>query len=514
MNTAHWAAASVATAAVLGAVPALAQVSGPTPGSSISTSASITEQIVFTAPVVTVRRIDIVSTQIIGRLQGGTIFDQSYPVPFADPAAQAGLASARMAITTHGGPGVVINAPVRTQRTETLTSSVASRFTLNRTDEATTVDFQSGPSTLQVGGFYVFRPNDVQGPCSAAIAALPATTRPVCGPDTRTPFNIVAGTANINTLLTRTFFVDETRDQTDTNRIFEQYELNGTVVAIGTVHAAVQSGLFDRGGWLLGRMGAGDAGLWGEAHAMRVRHGDQRSSWGLAAGYGFAAGSGLTLSIGVDHGRTDIDVPGALESGRFDLTEVGVSAHYERGGFSASLTGVHGFGKANTLRTIAGTSSARYDVSLTGVAFEFGYAVDAGGLTLRPVAAFDHVVARNGTFTESDTLGLIARGHSVTRSRASAGLETATNAGAVRLSVAARYVAILDGRTRTLPVAFAIAPTTPLVMSGEREPDSVQVDAGARLTLGPGATLAFAYQRRFGGGYTAQTALVRLVAGF
>jgi hypothetical protein len=492
-------------AAMLQPTAARAQV-----GDGITETASITEAIVFTPPAVTLRRIDTFSTRIIGRLQGGTVFDQSFAVAFADPAVQGGVASAILAITTRGGPGVVIAAPARTQRTETLTSSVStSLFTLNRIAETVTVTTAVGPTTISIVRFPT---PPATPPCFAAVQDLPSSTRPVCPPATPTPVTIPDGTININTNVESTYFVDETRSQTDTYLTFEQYEINGNVVAIGTVHAAVQSGLFDLGGRLLRRLGEAEAdGLWGDAYGMRVRHGDRRLTSGLAAGYSLAAAPGLRLTMAVDHGWVDIDVPGALEAGDLQLTEIGASARLDRGPFSAALSGVYGFGSADTLRSIAGASRADYDVRLAGASLDVGYTLDAGrGWRISPVAGLDHVRIRSDRFTETDALGLVAGDHDADRTRASAGVEIDHHTGAVALSASARYVAILDGDERILPVAFAVAPGTTLLMEGSREPDTAQFGVHAQFTVAPGAAIAIGYDGRFGDDYEGHAASLGL----
>jgi hypothetical protein len=462
---------------------------------------SIVERIIFLPPVITVSRVDTFSTRIIGRLQGGVLFDQTYPVAFTDPLAQSGVSAAMLAITTIGGPGVVIAAPVRTQRTESLVSSVStSTFSLNRTEQAATSETIAGSASLPtylIGGF-----NQAGlGPCEAVIATLPSTTRPVCGPDTRTPLAAPANTFITNALIDNTHFVDEARAQTDTWLIFEQWEVNGTVVAIGTVHAAVQSALFDQSGRLLGRLPEQGGGAWGEIYGARVRHGDRRDTHGLAGGFGVAVTPGLTLGLGVDHGWIDIDVPGAMESGELDLTEVGASVRLHRGPFSAALSAVYGFGSAETLRTIVGSSRAAYDVRLAGAALDIGYTLEAGGWRIRPVAGLDHVRIESNGFIETDTLGLAAADHASGRTRASLGVEVSRDLGRVELAASARYVAVLDGGERTLPVAFAIAPGTPLVMTGREEGDSALVGARARFAIAPRASLTLSYDGRFGPGY-------------
>src|SRR5687767_1324673 len=79
-------------------------------GGTLTTTTSTTHAITFT-PTTTTQRIDTFSTGIIGRLNGGTVFDRTFNAAFGDPVVQAGVNAARAAITTAGGPGVVIAGP-------------------------------------------------------------------------------------------------------------------------------------------------------------------------------------------------------------------------------------------------------------------------------------------------------------------------------------------------------------------------------------------------------------------
>ncbi|WP_260583340.1 hypothetical protein [Sphingopyxis sp. PET50] len=120
-----------------------------------------------------------------------------------------------------------------------------------------------------------------------------------------TPNNVAVGDINFNTITNTEYTIDQTTETTNTTTISEQYTLTGQVVAVGTIHAEVQSGLFDLGGRLLGRLGrieAGNAG-WGEFYGFRVNQRGRRDAWGFAGGVGVAVAPGVTLAAGVDHGQ-------------------------------------------------------------------------------------------------------------------------------------------------------------------------------------------------------------------
>lgn len=92
---------------------------------------SQTESLVFNPATVTTTNATNYSTQILGRLNGGTpLYDQTFGVPFNDPIAQAGVTVARAAITTAGGPGVIIGAPVLTASSSNTASTSVTSYAL------------------------------------------------------------------------------------------------------------------------------------------------------------------------------------------------------------------------------------------------------------------------------------------------------------------------------------------------------------------------------------------------
>ena len=125
-------------------------------------------------------------------------------------------------------------------------------------------------------------------------------------------------------------------------------------------------------------------------------------------------------------------------------------------------------------------------------------------------AGIDHVRISSDGFTESDALGLVAGDQSASRTRATAGLSLGRNFGGFSIAAAARYIAVLDGGDRSLPVAFAIAPTRPLDMSGPGEPDGALLGARISIPVARGTSLSLGYDGRFGGGYTAHTGTIAL----
>lgn len=462
---------------------------------SFSLTTSERQSIVFSSPVVTTNRINAFSTQIIGRLLGGQpLYDQTFAAAYNSLTVQNAVMAARAAITAAGGPGVIIGDPVRTAATTTTTTITgASTFALTgtqSTQEQGVLTF--GPATLTVGAL-----------STCNVGSLPSATRPSCV-DGGTTLVLGLNDSNVNVNTNVVYTVAETRTDTVTETLSEIWELNGQVAAVGSIHAEVQSGLFDLGARLLNRLTGplpANAG-WGEIYAFRVSQAGRRDAYGFAAGANVALAEGLSVAFGLDHGRLDIDVPGAREEGDVTLTELGGALRLERGPFTAAVSATYGWGRAETLRTIIGNSGADYDVRVSGVAFDMGYAFQTGGWTLRPVAGLDYVSVRTDGFTEGDMLGLAVAKQKVDRVRASAGLEAGRSWGNVRLSASARYLSVLDGDERVIPVAFAIAPGRVLEMAAPNEPDTALLGARARLNLSPAVSLWLAYDGRFGSDYT------------
>lgn len=462
------------------------------PENSFTTSTR--ESLIFNAPTVVTNRVTNYSTQIIGRLLGGQpLYDQTFAFAFGSAQVQAGVVAARMAITTAGGPGVIVGDPVRTSSSTTSTTSSQSIFSLagpGVSTPATVTTF--GPAVIQIGAL-----------STCSVASLPSAARPTCTTG-GTNYAVGDDETNFNLITTTTYTINEARTDTITDTLREVYELNGQVVAVGTIHAEVQSGLFDLGSRLLNRLTGPlpvNAG-WGEVYAFRVSQAGRRDARGFAAGANVTLAPGLTMAFGLDHGSLDIDVPGAQEEGDVTLTELGGALRLERGPFTAALSATYGWGNAETLRTIIGSSGADYDVRVAGVAVDLGYAIETGGWTLRPVAGLDYVSVSTDGFTETDMLGLAVGKQSTSRVRASAGMEASRSWGNFQLAASARYLAVLDGDERIIPVAFAIAPGQVLDMAAPSEPDTALLGARARLAVSPAVSLWLAYDGRFGSDYT------------
>jgi uncharacterized protein with beta-barrel porin domain len=535
-------------------------------GGNVTFTSSTTHGITFT-PTTTTTRIDNFTTEIIGRLNGGTVFDQTFNAAFSDPVVQAGVNAARAAITAAGGPGVVIVGPNLVSSTTTLQNSTSTTL-FTQTGTNTTVSTQQtiGPGTILIGG--------TPPPCPS-IAALPSATRPTTAGCLSQPntFFVAPGTSNINTNTHSQYFVDEAISTTNTFLTAEVYALIGATRAIGFAHTSVISGAFDLATRFLRRLGdesdfddngvlngpgaplafapadnarddlppqllayaamptkapaappgapatrylawAEGYGLWSRTAAQGAFPGDDRRAAGIAGGFGYRVTPNLRLGFGVDQGRQSIALDAISESANVDLTQVGAHAAFRSGGFIANAAAIYGFGDVNASRSLPGiVASASYDVKLWGVLGEAGYRLRYGNWRVVPKVGLDWIRVETGAFTESGTFALTAGDHATDRTRIWGGLEFGQRfspgpASWLDLSAYGRVVGVVSGQGGPLlPVAFAAAPGVPLTIQGASEND-IGFDAGAKaaLAITANAIVYAAYDGRFRDGYEAHAA--------
>ena len=481
---------------------------------------SQTESLVFSPATVTTINVTTYATQILGRLNGGTpLYDQTFGVPFSDPAAKAGVTAAQAAITTAGGPGVIIGAPVLTASSGNTTSSSVSAYSLAGTQTTTAAlpILTFGPNTIATGQL-----------SACNVGGLPGGTRPTCQSLSGTPYVLAVGELNYNTITNTEYTIDQTTTTTNTTTQFEQWTLFGTVQAFGMAHTAVQSATLDANSRFLRRLGdeanggtdqpfhswIEGYGVWSHEKAQGGVSGDNRNLYGIAGGISGTVSPGFTLGVGIDHGNTDITLDSAFaESGRIDLTQIGVNAGFASGPWFADLAATYGFADAGTTHAVGGVSSASYGIRTRGALAETGYRFDLdGGFRITPSVGLDYTAMRSDGFTETGGLALSANGHSTDRTRIWAGLNVGQNLGNFDWSVYGRLVGVVAGDERLLPVTFYGVPTTVAGMS-EAE---IGGDAGARVSYKFARSAEFfaRYDGRFRDGFTAHAATAGVKVSF
>lgn len=537
-------------------VPAKAQVVGD------SFTDAFVQTLTFNPAIVTTIQRNAFSTQVLGRLNGGTVFDQTFAAAVADPSVQAGFSLARLAITTAGGPGVIIGAPHLLSSNTTSSTSSSSLFSLAGSSSTVRTEVLFGPGTVTTGAV-----------STCTVPNTPTATRPTCTTGGGTPRAVGDDETNFNTIHTTNSTINTATTNTTTTTLAEVWALDGTVQSVGTAHTSAISGVFDLATRFLRRLddesgfddtgsvsngfgppmafaADGEArrndlppellayakapvykapapapfapryggwaegyGLWSRASSQGAVPGDSRRAAGVAGGFTYQATPNLMFGFGVDQGWQHIDLDAVSESARTDLTQFGVSGAFRSGNFIANASASYGFGDVGTSRNLPGlAASASYDTTLVGVLGEVGYRLRFGDLRLTPKAGVDFISVRTDAFTELGALALAAQSHTTDRTRVYAGLEAAqrfavTPVSKLDLSGYGRVVDVVSGADVLLPVAFAVAPGAPLVVQGLSEGD-VGFDAGAKaaLALTPNALVYAAYDGRFRDGFEAHAA--------
>lgn len=153
--------------------------------------------------------------------------------------------------------------------------------------------------------------------------------------------------------------------------------------------------------------------------------GDKRQIWGGVAGIGARVAPGINVGFSVDHSRSAIDVPLALQSATIDLTQLGFNASVDKGPWTWAIALVHGFGNIHSSRdTGLGFASARYNARLDGAISELSYYWNLDQSRIVPKAGLEYVHARTGSFQEIGGLDpVMATGATVQRMRVLVGAE-------------------------------------------------------------------------------------------
>jgi len=437
----------------------------PNGGGSNINPVAIQESLSFSTPTTTTVQTTATDTELVGKLNGATLFDQTYTAAFATPTVQAGVQSAEAVITKAGGPGVVIGAPTLVSQNVSTSSTTSTLYSHNSANYTATVteatyfgptqvignpaDFDSGsvfPSP------YVMDPN--AGMISACtLPAAPTSVKPTCAAVTSTPLIVEAGQTAIVITSAFVYSIDTAVTTTDTTTTTDVYDINATggVQTIGTVHADVVAAGFDQADRFSGRLlqaGTDDSApstapqpsaplgyaeplladvvgkalakpvaapspwhAWAETYGYFIREGssasfpgDTREALGVNGGIGYDLTNNFRLGAAFDVGETRIDADAVGERATVDLSEVGLYGAWRSGPFYASAAGTLGWGSAST--TVAPTGlgvadSASNSLAVDSVSAETGYHIALQGFTLTPSLGGAWFHVDSGGFTES-----------------------------------------------------------------------------------------------------------------
>ena len=525
---------------------------GPEGGSTVVTN-SANYAVSFAPATLTTIQTTAFDTELIGKLNGGVIlYDQSFNAAFGTPTVAAGVTAAITAITTAGGPGVVITGPTLASHTVTTNSVSNSVYSLDAAQPqplvATTSTF--GPATVNASLFSgnpgtngnPANPNaGVYSACSG-ISTLPSTTKPTCTAVNGGTFTVLAGQQDINVNTTTTYLIDTATTTTDTTLTTEVYDINGQVVqGIGTVRGAVAdqgfdaTDRFDRRLLDAGPNGGADGstpgdpiwlegyGYWSATGAAGGFPGDRATGSGINGGIDYDFHGGFKLGAAVDYDSASIDEGAVGEHAGLSLVQAGVYGGWRKGSLFAALAATYGWGSASTSVTPTGiteTAVSRYSPSTAGVSAEAGDRFVVHGVALTPSigAAWTHI--NSGGFTETgSTLDLTGPSYGYDRYKGWAGLaaEDTINTGgggSVTLRAYGRAMVMGGADVVALPVTF-VGSTTPLAIDGA-DTGAFGGDLGASAEWRIGHTVqAFAaYDARLRQRYSSQTGSLGLKVSF
>ncbi|MEJ0025427.1 MAG: autotransporter outer membrane beta-barrel domain-containing protein [Rhizomicrobium sp.] len=533
-------------------------------------TASTSEELVFNAPSVVTNQTTSFRTELIGKITGGApLYDRTFALPFSDPAVQAGVGQARLAITTAGGPGVVILGPTLTSRTVTTTSSSVTTYSLDHTvisNTVTTFDNGTIPGTDFVinqtngevsyngavigafsapceatGGlspicFYVVENvvnGVVRGPtpslyigtrstCGVSVASLPSTARPTCSSG-GTPVLLAGGQVVFNVDTGTTDYIDQATTTTTDTLTSEVYTLTGTVKPIGTVHAVAAVAGFEQAEGFIARLFAmsDDAqGLWidgwGQASTTPGRGdtpGDSRSGGGINGGFQYRLTDALRIGASVDWGRTSLGLHDAGESGGFDLTTAAFNAAFESGPLFAHAAIGLGSGHLSTTVSPIGlgeTATSRDGVNVYFGGAEAGWRFTMDDVVLTPHAGLTYTGVHMGGFVETGSaLALQAPSADFRRGQFYAGLDASIPLSpSFEVGGFTRVATRFGDLAPRLPVSFTAG--GPLLVIEAPGDDGTGADLGlhAGYALADGIQAFAAYEAFTGGRSVNQSANV------
>ncbi len=533
-------------------------------GSVFTTSQG--ESIVFNTPTVTKTTLDTYATTVQGRLVGGSLlYNQTFDQPFGSATVNGGVTAARLAITTAGGPGVVIAAPRLISHSVTSSTTVTgATYSLNHaeTSEAliqyvgnvdangdATMDAytETADDGLVINTVYAPLITGIQSTCD--VSNLPSTARPTCHDVTPQPLSgatecvffhpnelppclagttisliPVSGAIVVVDQVNTTDYVDEADTATTTNLTSETYLIEGTVKPLGTLHVMAPVAIFEDGEGFLDRlsaMGSG-SGPWLEAWTGQSKTkadgdlpGGARDSHGLNGGLQ-GEKNGFRLGIAVSSGAADLKIRGAGEYGRADLTDVALYAGWQGGPWFVSAAAGHGHGRiASTVSPIGTNESAfadrGFDSAFAGI--QGGVNLPLGRATVTPELGASHVRARMDALQEQGSdFALRGNGNTYHRDAAYAGVSVSLPVTpTLSLQVTARALDRSGVLSPALAVGFAGAPDAELTLTGPRDKaGALEAGVSATWTIGAHAQAYAGYDTVSSGRVTGTTARLGL----
>ena len=511
------------------------QINGPSHSFSCSGdtffTATYDTALVFNPATVTTRNVDLYTTELVGKLDGGTIlYDHTFNSAFNAPEVQSGVTAAMAAITTAGGPGVVITSPKLVSHTVTTSTASSSVYTVAAVATSQTAATYVGPGTFPGLHYYASGSTDggnfiwtVTNPelapalpgqntvCTPVLSTanditvdnntvttVPVGTvlaeKPVCTANVGGSIALDGGQTQINLNTTTTFTIDTATTDTVTTTTAEVYDIDGVSVhGIGMIHAVAPVAVFDQSEGFAGRAFealSGGAWLtpWGSRGTTAARGsvaGDRRDAWGMDGGLARNFGP-LRLGMAIDTGSTDLTLSDGSERGRLDMAGAGVFAQVGSAtGWGLSLGAGQSGGKVRTSVNVPGfadTAQAHEKISEQWLAAEVRDTLKLGRWTVTPNAGMTSAKTDLKGFSESGSMFDLSGGAaSPHRTREWAGVDLAYAVGAkLNLSAGIKAVHFTGAVTPSRPVAYVAFPD----VTGLSETAPVARANGASLDLG------------------------------
>lgn len=481
------------------------------------------------------RRNDSYQVRILARVEGQSVFDETFIYALSSTVTQAGLAEARSLRrwNANGAPGVLVwSGPVLTEFYEEFLDS----FTDVSTQTVNAGTFVTVQTTYGDGDNPYVWYND-RGSCYDTGTTGATNVEPYDGAfancDFADEFYVAPGDVNVNTHTTTYINTVERYFTNEDYMNYETYELSAEVVLIGSGHASVQSSTFASGAEFIerltqqsftgGRAGLGDAvfasnagasaspravarpfRVWAEGYGGSGNVdgdgavvGHERSTSGFAGGFVYTPDRAWSFGAAIDSGETEIEAVGAPEQAEVSLTQAGAHVAYNARSWFANAAALYGSGDVEARHgdtTLGGVSVAAYDASLIAIGGEAGRRFAAGGFEVAPSVGADWIRSTTDAFSETGGVALMADENTAERASAWLALTASrtwrlSEGVSFGLSARGRYTRVLSGEDRSLPVAFVGAPAERLTITGAEE-EEANTRAGLSAMLGFGSNLA------------------------
>lgn len=464
------------------------------------------------------QRNDAYETHVGGTFDGLTLFDLTFYRAIDDDDVEAALAAQLQprGVALHGAPAVLTWGEVEfVDGWEEFVDSLTEVSYSTYTQEFTTTQVTSGdaPDNVVLVGD--------RGWCWDAGVSGETNSGAMDGRfascDYGEEFVVEAGTVNTNThTTTQVTTVERWFTQEDWLNI-GYWRVLADATLIGGVHTAAQSTTFDVSTAFRRQLLGAAAPLPGQRWRTWIAaHGGEfdrepaggiagdRSDWrGVTGGVEFALPAGFRIGLAADRSDAEVDAIDFPEHAAIDLDQLGLHLRWDGTAAYVALAATQGRGDVDAEHgdaSIGGVAVGDYDIETDTLALEAGWRLHFGPLTLVPLVGIERSRMRSDAFVETGGIALAAEDHTAERDVAWGGVDAARTwsfSGDRALQLAGRLVVIdvIDGAGRTLPVALASDPGTPLLITGLPDDErSTLASVGAAFAFSRHVSLALQFE--------------------